>query len=387
MTLGTRTRMDGVWEAAASHVGDTQVPGMAVLIEHDGEVYVKSLGVLGHGREPVARDSLFRIASISKPLTAACTLALIGEGLIGLDEPVSRLLPELASPRVLARPDGPLDETVPIDREITTRDLLTFTYGFGFCFDMFASATPWPIYTASEEQMQLATLGPPIPSIQPDPDTWIARLGSLPLIFQPGERFLYNTSAAVLGVLCARAAGVPFSEALRSRVLSPLDMDDTAFFTEDTSRLATGYRSTPEGLVVFDEADGDFSHSRAFDDGGSGLVSTVDDLNKFATMLLCGGVSVLSDQQVADMTRDQLTPAQKVHSPFGPGWFDHQSWGYGIRVHDNGAFGWDGGFGGTFLVDPTADLVVIVLTQRMFESSDPPQVHKDVQAAAYAALD
>jgi CubicO group peptidase (beta-lactamase class C family) len=387
MTLGTRTRMDGVWEAAASHVGDDQVPGMAVLIEHDGEVYVKSLGVLGHGRGPVTRDSLFRIASITKPLTAACTLALIGEGLLGLDEPVARLLPELASPRVLVRPDGPLDETVPATRDITTRDLLTFTYGFGMSIDMFTSATPWPIFVASEQDLHLATLGPPDRAVQPDPDTWMARLGSLPLIAQPGERFLYNTSAGVLGVLCARAGGAPFSEVLRSRVLSPLDMDDTAFFSPDTSRLATSYVPRPEGLAVFDEPDGEYSRPPAFEDGGAGLVSTVDDLNKFATMLLCGGVSVLSDQQVIDMTRDQLTPAQKEHSPFGPGWFDHQSWGYGIRVYDNGAFGWDGGFGGTFLVDPTNDLVVIVLTQRMFESPEPPQVHKDVQAAAYAALD
>lgn len=387
MPLGTRTKMDGVWEAAEHHIGDAQVPGLVVLIEHDGEVYVKYLGVLGHGRAPVTRDSLFRIASVTKPLTAACTLALIGEGLLGLDEPVGRLLPELAAPRVLGRPDGPLNETVAAEREITTRDLLTFTFGLGFTFEMFTSPTPWPIFVASEEDLQLATLGPPDPSVQRDPDTWIARLGSLPLMFQPGERFLYNTSAGVLGVLCARAAGASFSEVLRTRVLSPLDMDDTAFFTTEASRLATGYRSTPEGLIVFDEADGDYSHPRAFEDAGRGLVSTVDDLNKFATMLLCGGVSVLSDRQVLEMTRDQLTPAQKVHSPFGPGWFDHQSWGYGIRVHDNGAFGWDGGYGSTFLVDPAADLVVIVLTQRMFESPDPPQVHKDVQAAAYAALD
>jgi CubicO group peptidase (beta-lactamase class C family) len=183
-----------------------------------------------------------------------------------------------------------------------------------------------------------------------------------------------------------RAAGAPFSEVLRSRVLSPLDMDDTAFYTTEMSRLATGYRSTRVGLVVFDEADGDYSRPRPFDDAGSGLVSTVDELNKFATMLLCGGVSVLSDRQVLEMTRDQLTPAQKVHRPFGPGWFDHQSWGYGICVRDNGAFGWDGGLGTPFQVDPLADLVVIVPTQRMFESPDPPQVHKDIQAAAYEAL-
>jgi len=386
MTIGTRTTMDAVWDAAARHVGDAQVPGLVVLVEHDGEVYVRAMGSLGHGRGPVARDSLFRIASVTKPLTAACTLALVDEGLLGLDEPVARLLPELAAPRVLARPDGPLNETVSAEREITTRDLLTFTFGFGFTYEMFASPAPWPVVVASERDLQLATLTEPKPSVQPDPDTWIARLGSLPLIFQPGERFLYNTSASVLGVLCSRAAGAPFADVLASRVLGPLDMDDTAFFSADTARLATGYRPTPDGLVVFDEADGDYGHPRAFDDGASGLVSTVDDLNKFATMLLCGGVAVLSEHHVVEMTRDQLTPAQKAHSPFGPGWFDHQSWGYGLRVHDNGAVGWDGGYGATFHVDPNQDLVVIVLTQRMFESSDPPPVHTDVRAAAYAAI-
>src|ERR1019366_7313281 len=127
-------------------------------------------------------------------ITAAATLAVIAEGLVSLDEPVDRLLPELADRRVLARPDGPLEETVPAARAITTRDLLTFTFGFGMAMEMFMAATPWPIVTASED-LQLATIGTPDPALQPDPDTWIAGLGALPLIAQPGERWLYNTGS------------------------------------------------------------------------------------------------------------------------------------------------------------------------------------------------
>ena len=158
---------------------------------------------------PVARDSIFRIASTTKPITAAATLALAAEGLLDLDEPVDRLLPELACRRVLRRADGPLDDTVPAARAITVRDLLTFTFGFGMMGEMFASPQPWPVVAATGE-LRLATIGPPDPPVPPDPDTWIAALASLPLLAQPGERWMYNTGAQVLGVLAARAAGQPF---------------------------------------------------------------------------------------------------------------------------------------------------------------------------------
>jgi CubicO group peptidase (beta-lactamase class C family) len=337
------------------------------------------------GGAPVARDSLFRIASTTKPITAAATLALIDEGLLGLEEPVERLLPELADRRVLARMDGPLEETVPAARAITTRDLLTFTFGFGMVVDMFVSPTPWPIMRA-EQELGLTTLGPPNPDAQPDADTWIANLGTLPLLAQPGERWMYNTGASVLGVLLARAAGTSFPEVLRTRIFEPLGMRDTAFFTESTERLATLYRATPDGLVVADEPNGTWSHPPAFADGGAGLLSTVDDLLAFARMLLAGGAPVLSAQAVREMTSDQLTDAQKAHGGLGPRFFEGRSWGFCQAVLDSGAYGWDGGFGSSWLVDPGRDLVVVVLTQRMFETSQAPQVHRDIQAAAYAAL-
>jgi CubicO group peptidase (beta-lactamase class C family) len=250
---------------------------------------------------------------------------------------------------------------------------------------MFTSNEPWPIVQADKE-LRLASLHPPDPSVQPDPDAWIANLGTLPLIAQPGERWLYNTGASVLGVLVARATGHPFAEVLRTRLFEPLGMRDTAFWTSETDRLATAYRPTPDGLAVWDEPGGRWSRPPRFGDGAAGLISTVDDLLAFARMLTSGGAGVLSSESVRAMASDQLTDAQKARGGLGRDFFKGRSWSFCQAVHSGGAFGWDGGFGSSWLVDPAHDLIVIVLTQRQFESPDLPRVHRDIQAAAYAAL-
>jgi CubicO group peptidase (beta-lactamase class C family) len=383
----TRAGLERVAEVAAGHAGPDRVPGLVALVASGDEVHVEALGELSIGGPKVQRDSLFRIASTSKPLTGAVTMALVDEGLLTLDEPVARLLPELASPRVLRRMDGPLDDTVAAQREITVRDLLTFTFGFGMHLGMFMSETPWPITVAASEA-KLATLGPPDPEAAPEADEWIKRLGALPLLAQPGERWLYNSGAQVLGVLCQRAAGASrFAEVLRSRLLEPLKMTQTSFAATDVTRLATAYVNTPDGLTVWDQPAGRWSHDPAFDDGAAGLVSTVDDLLAFARMLLRGGQPVLSRGSVAEMTRDQLTAAQREGQEVFLG---ERSWGLCQSVivsgERAGAFGWDGGLGSSFLVDPRRELVVIVLTQRLFDSPQPPAVHTDLQDAAYAAL-
>ena len=371
--------------AAQQHVDDQRLPGLVALVARGGQVHVEALGKLAVGGAPVARDSIFRIASTTKPITAAATLTLVDQGLITLDEPVDRLLPELSGRQVLRRPDGPLDDTTPAMRAITVRDLLTFTFGFGAAVEMFTADAPWPVMEAADA-LRLATFGPPDPDAQPDPDTWIAGLGTLPLLAQPGERWLYNTGASVLGVLVARATGLPYPEFLRSRVFEPLSMRDTAFFTTDTGRLATSYRGTPDGLVAWDPPDGAWSRPPAFADGAAGLVSTVDDLLAFARMLLRGGEPLLSADSVRAMTSDQLTPAQKARGGLGPDFFTGRSWGFCQAVLANGSYGWDGGLGTSWLVDPAYDLAVITLTQRMFDSSQTPQAHRDIQVAAYAAL-
>src|ERR1022692_1266065 len=154
--LLTADGLERLRDVAQRHVGDDRVPGLVALVAGGEQVHVEALGTLSIGGTPVARDSLFRVASTTKPVTAAATLALADEGLIDIDEPVDRLLPELARPRVLARVDGPLDATVVVHRAITARDLLTFTFGFGLAVEMFASAKPWPVVSAAHE-LRLAT--------------------------------------------------------------------------------------------------------------------------------------------------------------------------------------------------------------------------------------
>lgn len=370
---------------AAAHVGDDKVPGLVALLTHGKDVHVEALGTLALGGSPVERTSLFRIASTTKPITAAGTLALIREGLFELDEPVDRLLPELGDRRVLRRMDGPLDDTVPAVGPITVRQLLTFTFGFGMAFEMFLTPQPWPIVAAAA-QAGLSTIGPPQPDAMIDPDSWITRFGELPLLAQPGEQWLYNTGAHLLSVLCARAAGLPYDEVLRTRVFAPLGMSDTAFCTDDVDRLATAYQPTPDGLVVLDPPDGQWSRRPAFPDGAAGLLSTADDLLAFARMLLRDGDPILTGDQVREMRRDQLTADQRER---GFGILAGRGWGLGTSVVLDGpwagAFGWDGGLGTSFLLHPERDLVVIVLTQRMFESPQAPAVHTELQAAALAA--
>jgi CubicO group peptidase (beta-lactamase class C family) len=374
-------------EVAAGHIGDTRTPGMVAVLARGDEAHVEVLGSMSVGGPPVRRDSLFRIASTTKPITGAATLALVEAGLIDLDEPVGRLLPELSEPRVLRRPDGPLDDTVAATGPITARQLLTFTFGLGMAVEMFTSPQPWPIVAAATKA-RLATMGPPLPAQQPDPDTWIAALGSLPLIAQPGQRWLYNTGASVLGVLCARAAGTPFTDVLRTRLFERLGMRDTAFYAADATRLLTSYVPGPDGLTVWDEPDGQWSRPPAFGDGAAGLVSTADDLLAFARMMLRGGDPVLSTDAVREMTRDQLTPEQRDSAR---GFLVGRSWGLCQSVVTEGpyagAYGWDGGLGTSLLMDPARDLTVIVLTQRLFETAQAPPVHVDLQTAALAAVD
>lgn len=381
----TQSGLERLHRVAEEHVGPDRVPGLVALVAHGEHVHVEALGQLTIGGPPVSRDSIFRISSTSKPITAAATLALVDEGLIDLDEPVDGLLPELANRRVLKRMDGSLEDTVPAQRPITPRDLLTFTFGFGMVVEMFMASTPWPVVIADRE-LEVHTIGPPQPELQPDTDIWISRLGELPLLAQPGERWLYNTGASVAGVLCARAANQAFPDVLSTRVLEPLGMRDTGFFTSATDRLATSYQPVPDGLVVRDPPDGAWSHPPAFPDGAAGLVSTADDLLAFARMLLNGGSPVLSAESARAMRRDQLTPEQKVRGGLGASFFQSLSWSYGQAVYDDGSFGWDGGLGTTWRVDPARDLIMIVLTQRMFDTHEPPQVHRDIQSAAYAAL-
>ena len=379
--------LDRFGAVAASHVSDDNVPGLVALVAQGDEVHVEAIGTLAIGGRPVERGSLFRIASTTKPITAAATLALVREGLFELDEPVDRLLPELANRRVMRRMDGPLNDTVPAVGPVTVRGLLTFTFGFGMALQMFMATEPWPVVAAAT-QAGLATIGPPQPDAFVDPDTWIAHFGELPLLAQPGEQWLYNTGSHVLSVLCARAAGTSYDDVLRTRIFEPLGMPDTSFYTEDVLRLATAYQPTADGNVIWDPPDGQWSRRPAFYDGAAGLVSTVDDLLAFARMLLRRGEPVLTADQVREMSRDHLTAPQRE---FGMAFLGGRGWGLGTSVVLDGpwagAIGWDGGLGTSFLVHPERDLAVIVLTQRMFDTAQAPAVHTDLQLAGLTAAE
>src|SRR5439155_12517907 len=216
------------------HVERDTIGGVAWLVARDGHVEAGVAGSLTRGRpEPVRRDSVFRIASMTKPIVAVAALVLVEECRLRLEDPVDDLLPELAGRRVLVDGRGPLDgDTVPAQRPITVRDLLTFQLGLGMDF-----AAPWPQPLLEAMNDLGLGSGPPEPRVPPDPDEWMRRLSTLPLLYQPGERWLYNTGADVLGVLIARASQQPLDAFLRERVLEPLGMVDTGFVASHLDRL------------------------------------------------------------------------------------------------------------------------------------------------------
>jgi CubicO group peptidase (beta-lactamase class C family) len=373
-------RIDEIVEGA---VNQGQAPGVVAAVARGDSVHVATAGAMAVGGPPMRRDTLFRISSTTKPMTAAVVLSLVEAGLLELDGPVDELLPELANRRVLLSPDGPVSDTVPAERSITVRDLLTFTWGFGMQGAMFMAPEPWPIFTATVER-ELSTFGPPQPAAMPDPDTWMARLGELPLLAQPGERWLYQTGSQVLGVLASRAADAPYGDVLRRRLLDPLGMDDTGFHTANIRRLSTAYETRDGRLVVSDPPNGQWSHPPAFDDGSGGLLSSVDDVVAFGRMLMRGGGPVLKSRTVAEMTRDQLTEPQRANVWPGFSLLDGRGWGYGLSILDDGRYTWDGGLGTAWSNVPSEDLTVVVLTQRAADETGMPAVCDDLLAAARA---
>jgi CubicO group peptidase (beta-lactamase class C family) len=375
-------RIDEVVERA---VAQGQVPGVVAAVARGESVHVVTSGAMALGGAPMRRDTLFRISSTTKPITAAVVLSLVDDGLLELNTAVDELLPELADRRVLRSPDGPLGQTVPAERSITVRDLLTFTWGLGMQGAMFMAPKPWPIVTAAAER-DLCTFGPPQPGAMPEPDTWMARLGELPLLAQPGERWLYQSGSQVLGVLAARAAGAPFEHVMRERVLDPLGMNDTGFHAADAGRLATAYENRDGRFVVTDPPDGQWARPPLFADGSGGLVSSVDDLVAFGRMLMRGGSPVLRLQTTAEMTRDQLTAAQRANLWPGFSFLEDRGWGYGVSVLDDGRYTWEGGLGTAWSNVPSRDLTVVVLTQRSADATGMPSVCGEVLAAACATF-
>jgi CubicO group peptidase (beta-lactamase class C family) len=391
----SKQRLARLRHALATHVEVGDMPGVVALVSRRGETHVEQIGAQSFGGPAMRRNTIFRIASMTKPVIAAATLMLVEECKLRLDDPVDGFLPELADRKVLKSLDSAIDDTVPARRAITTRDLLTFTFGMG-------AVMVWPAKHPIQKAAAEAGLAPGPFQLDLTADTFMQRLGGLPLIHQPGERWLYHTGSDVLGVLIARASGKSLEDFLLERLFGPLGMRDTGFQVAagKLDRLASAYMMDPQtkALGFFDDAaNSRWSKPPPFAAGGSGLVSTVDDFHAFYRMLMNGGLHgrerLLARPTVALMTSDQLTVEQKQGAElfFGHG----ASWGMGGAVVTRrtdifatpGRFGWDGGYGTSAHLDPAEDTIGILMTQRMMEAPTPPRVFRDFWTAAYQAFD
>ena len=368
-------RLERMHAALRRHVDSGGVPGLVALVHQRGREHVEAIGTMAFGSEaPVRRDTIFRLASTTKPITAAGAMILVEECKVRLDDPVDEWLPELADRRVLRTIESPLDDTVPAKRPITLRDLLTFRSGYGeVAFIAPASPLQQALGQARLPLSQWPFAG--------TPDEFMQRLGSLPLACQPGERWLYHMGAEIVGVLIARVAGRSLGTFLSERIFEPLGMRDTGFRVpeEKLDRLPACYGTdmTTGKLMVLDEAGGGYAaRPSAFESGAGGLVSTVDDLLAFGRMMLGSGIQggerILSRSAIEVMTMDHLTSEQKAVSPFFENFWETRGWGLGLGLitarrdlaDAPGRFGWDGAFGTSWYVDPNEDLVGVFMTQR-----------------------
>jgi CubicO group peptidase (beta-lactamase class C family) len=360
---GPAAGIERVRQAMDAQVTSGRIPGYVAAVRVGAEMAVELGGrtAVETDSTPMRTDTLFRIASLTKQLGGALTLSLVHDGALALDDPIARWLPEAANPLVLVAPDAPLDRTTEAQRPITVRHLLTCTSGWG------AVLESTPLQAAMfERDLFPSPLTPPMSG-----DEFVARVAGLPLAFQPGDGWLYDTGIDILGVLLTRATGRPLSDLLAERVTGPLGMTSTTFWTPDVDRLATAYRPGADGLEVLDPPDGLFARPPSFEELSSGLVSTAPDLLRFYGAMADGGAPVLTREAVALMTADALTDEQRrqARAIVGPG----ASWGLGTGVDLEaaepwmapGRWGWTGGTGTTAHVDPTRGTVGVLLTQRM----------------------
>jgi len=330
--------MTSLQDLLETTVENGTVPGAAALVAHGDDVEVAGAGEV----EP---ESIVRIASITKPITAAAAMLLVDEGLLALADPIARWLPELASPRVVRTLQSAIDDVVPAARPITIEDVLTFRAGWGFPSDFSLPAVV-------ELFQKLPVFGP-----RETPDEWLATLAEVPMLRQPGEAWLYNTCSDVQGVLIARVSGQPLPEFLAERIFEPLGMTDTSFYipSEKLDRLPPYH-----GLDFAPIDDGLWTEPPLFPSGAGGLVSTLADWHRFGRMLLADGGELLSPRSVRLMTTDHLTQEQRQASML---FLEGAGWGFGGAVTTDGRYGWIGGTGTTAHVAPSTASIGILLTQ------------------------
>ena len=344
--------------------------GAVTLVWQGGRVL--QVNELGHrdvdARLPMQRDTMFRIASMTKPVTIAAAMSLVEEGKLALTDRVATWLPELADMRVLAEPRGPLDRTVPAQRHITVEDLMTHRSGLAYMFSVLG-----PLADAYRK----------LPARQ-DQDRWLAELAELPLAHQPGERLTYSVATDVLGIVLSRLEGKPLSEILTERILGPLGMTDTGFSVGSSGRrrAATMYQLDADTTLRHDVMGPAPITDPPFCMGGAGLWSTADDYLRFARMLLAGGtvdgVRVLSEQSVASMRTDRLTDEQRRQDFLGAPFWIGRGFGLNLSVVTDpaksrqlfgpgglGSFSWPGAYGTWWQADPSADVILIYLIQNL----------------------
>lgn len=379
------------------YVEQGQLPGLVSLIARGDDVHVEALGARAFGGAAMTRNTIFRIASMTKPMAAVAAMMLVEDCRLRLDDPLEDLLPELAERQVLKALDGPLEDTVPAQRPPTLRDLLTLRLGFG---SIMSPSADYPIQLAVKA-LELGGLGAPEPgkpSTSLTPDEWLKRFGTLPLMYQPGEHWSYEVPFMLLGIVIARASGQTLESFMQERLFGPLGMKDTGFTIPEGSleRFASCYQPGEAGFELHDGVEDSLWRQKPnFPNAAAGLVSTVDDCLAFSRMLLNQGKhqgqSLLSRASVLTLSSDQLTPEQKARSPFFPGFWDDKGWGFGCCVYTRrieiasspGRYGWDGGFGTSCYVDPSEGLVGILMTQSLDFSS---RVVPDFWTSAYQAL-
>jgi CubicO group peptidase (beta-lactamase class C family) len=393
-TEGLKLRAGRAIEILEQHIQTGYLSGAVALIGRGPHAEVVAVGDQSfEAPRLMQRDSLFRITSMTEPITAAAALMLVDEGRLKLGERIDRWLPELAHPRVLRNLNGPLDDTVPAARPITVEDLLTFRCGLGWVLN---DTDEYPVQQRIA-QLRLPGFGAPDPSSPLGPDEWLRRLGALPLMAQPGETWMYTTASCILGVLIARVAHRPLPLLLQERIFGPLGMKDTGFMVPAAKRerLVSAYRLEAGRAQLRDApAASPWMDAPAFADGAAGLVSTADDCFAFSNFLLTHGHPkgnrLLSRELVADMTRDHLTASQRAAAV--PLLGNRRGWGFGMAVVTEttpegipaGAYGWNGEFGTSWVADPASMTSAILLTQTLFTSPLPPAVHQEFWAAVFS---
>jgi CubicO group peptidase (beta-lactamase class C family) len=387
----SKDRLAQVPALLQSVVDAGQISGFVTLMWKDGEVVqVDTVGQRNLERgQPMARDTLFRIASMTKPVTSAAALMLMEQGKFKLDDPITRWAPEFADMKVLKDPAGPLDQTTPAPRDITIEDLLTHRAGLSYNFN-----SQGPAGKAYDE-----ALGSPLAGVMA-PDEWMKRLGDLPLLYPPGDRFHYSHSTDVLGFIVARIYGASLGETLKAMIFDPLGMSETAFWVppEKQDRVARIYRRFPDGRRQ-DISYGLTPQPGAWQSGGGGLISKADDYLKFARMLMgegqFEGQRLLSPESVAQMSANRLTPAQRQIPFFGQPLWSVMGFGLGLSTIMNeqiarmvgagseGAYGWPGAFGTWWMADPKTGAILIYLVQESATDFGPATT---IDAAANAVL-